>query len=920
MELSETTRNTNGAIGRYAGTGLLLIPLCSPKGEHRHGDKACEGGSRGKVPLENGWQNQAGRLMDAARLKTLERHRGNFGLPIPPGMVGLDADSPEDFKRLGAALRAEGLKFWCQRTGRGGHFLLLQPASGEVRNAVKRGCDGAIYDVRGASGQVVVFPSVHASGAEYVWEVAPWDLPKEALSVLPERFVRMEDAAAAPVVRSAENGAPVTEGGRNSGLASFAGAMRRRGMGQEAILAALLKENETRCSPPLPEAEVRAIAKSISRYAPEAAENEAPSSWETPIPFQSYQLPKFPTEVLPHWLRQLVERLAVATQTPPDLAGLLALAALAVACAKKVAAMVRYGWIEPLNLYVVVALLPGSRKTAVFSEIEEPIIEYEEEAAKEAGPAIAAAETGHRILQGKYQHVQGKASKATGPDAEQLAKEATALAEQLAGIKIPVVPRLAADDVTSERLATMLKEQDGRMAVMSAEGGIFELMAGRYSKDGAPNFEVYLKGHAGDTIRVDRVGRPPEYIYRPALTMALAVQPEVLTGLVRKQGFRGRGLLGRLLYAIPFNLLGCRKVDAPPLPESVREAYKQGMRRLLAIPLNQDEKGRIKSYLLRFSREGAARLREFEAWIEPRLAEFGALGHMTDWGGKLAGAVVRICGLLHLAEHSESAAPWDTPVSRETVERAIRLGEYLIPHARAAYACMGADPAIEDAKRILAWVRREGLESFSKRELFQALRGYFKRVSQLESPLAVLQEHGYIRIRAAEPRGGAGRKPSPVYEVNPLWQGSGRDSEHSEDSEEQADAPPHPEHSENEDIDPHLNPSLSMNGDGEPTPAQSELVSDQGPQNAQNPQNAPAWDELPWPEASLDAERRFGHRAARLYPFLRKRIGSTQGEGVLLRVGDDCVDVELDNAPGKMSSLPIEAVRPMIRHNGGPGA
>lgn len=44
--------------------------------------------------------------------------------------------------------------------------------------------------------------------------------------------------------------------------------MRSRNMTPGAIEAALLSENANRCRPPLPEAEVRAIAQSISRYAP----------------------------------------------------------------------------------------------------------------------------------------------------------------------------------------------------------------------------------------------------------------------------------------------------------------------------------------------------------------------------------------------------------------------------------------------------------------------------------------------------------------------------------------------------------------------------------------------------------------------------------------------------------------------------
>jgi hypothetical protein len=67
--------------------------------------------------------------------------------------------------------------------------------------------------------------------------------------------------------------APVTdiipEHERNSTLTSLAGTMRRRGMTPEAIKAALLTENALRCRPPLPEAEVANIARSIGRYRPQ---------------------------------------------------------------------------------------------------------------------------------------------------------------------------------------------------------------------------------------------------------------------------------------------------------------------------------------------------------------------------------------------------------------------------------------------------------------------------------------------------------------------------------------------------------------------------------------------------------------------------------------------------------------------------
>ena len=62
--------------------------------------------------------------------------------------------------------------------------------------------------------------------------------------------------------------ATVSEGGRNSTLASLAGSMRHRGMSEAAIYSALSTENQTRCVPPLEDEEVKTIAASIASYPP----------------------------------------------------------------------------------------------------------------------------------------------------------------------------------------------------------------------------------------------------------------------------------------------------------------------------------------------------------------------------------------------------------------------------------------------------------------------------------------------------------------------------------------------------------------------------------------------------------------------------------------------------------------------------
>jgi len=493
------------------------------------------------------------------------------------------------------------------------------------------------------------------------------------------------------------------------------------------------------------------------------------AGWEVPLPFHQFNLPRFPTEALPGWLRVYVLAVATATQTPVDLAAILALAVVAASCAKKVEVRLKPGYVEPLNIFGVVALEPGARKTSVFRKIVEPLEEYERAEIDRLAPEIARAKALLKIKEAKLKKLQDRAVSAKGAEQNGLTAEAVALATEITESVVPTQPRYFADDCTPERLATLLRDQGGRIAVMSPEGDVFDLMAGRYSPTGAGNFGVYLKGHAGDALRIDRVGRPPEFIERPALTVGLAVQPEVIRGLIDRPGFRGRGLLGRFLYSIPISLLGHRDTNPPPIPEKTHTDYRSNIHALLKLPFEKEESGEVRPRQLRLASDAQTRFQAFDAWIEPQLSEFGDLGGIRDWGGKVVGAVGRIAGILHMADFVGTAAPWDHPISRETIDNAVQIGEYLIPHARAAFAEMGADVFVDQAKMVLRWIERNTPACFTKRDLHQAMRGTFKRVEELERPLALLVSHGFVRKHQEVSQDGPGRPASPIYDVNPLW-------------------------------------------------------------------------------------------------------------------------------------------------------
>lgn len=425
-----------------------------------------------------------------------------------------------------------------------------------------------------------------------------------------------------------------------------------------------------------------------------------------------------------------------------------------------------------------------ARKTTVFQRMCAPLETSEAQLIEETASEIAEQRTKHKIFEQRLKRAQDKASKAEGDALDTLTAEAMQAASDLDSIKVPAQPRLLVDDASPERLTTLLAEQGGRIALMSAEGGVFDMMAGRYSQ-GVPNLDVYLKGHAGDALRVDRVERPSDYIQSPALTLGLAIQPNVLRGLANKPGFRGRGLLGRCLYAMPRYTLGKRTIRPKAVPSHVEATYNARVTKLLELSPNLPE-GERQAKALSLGPEAQEELERLLEWIEPKLAEDGEFGDMTDWAGKLAGAVARIAGILHMFEYAEEKEPWQFEVSADTFRRAVKIGDYLVLHAKYALAFMGSDATVEEAKYILRWVEKKACQRFTKREAFEGTKGRFGKVSELEPGLKLLVSHGYLReISARQERSGPGRRPSPTYEVNPLWVGEGaetKDEPHSHNS------------------------------------------------------------------------------------------------------------------------------------------
>ncbi|GAB4127861.1 MAG: bifunctional DNA primase/polymerase [Thermogutta sp.] len=262
-------------LRRYAEYGYRLHPL-------RPNDKK---------PLLRDWPAKASNDWDAIREWLRRRAACNLGLATGMDAAGrtfsvldidpdaLDASPPWPWdSEKSQSLKATGCPL--AMTPRGGFHLVFRAdwpcSAGRIAKGV---------DTRGRGGFIAVAPSiVNGRGYRWIRPLVPADQlppPPDWLAELVARATRKPESASnsagwresVPTPEeiaeaAAEYGGTFQEGSRNSGLTSLAGRMRRMGFGDHEILAALIAANRIRCSPPLPDNEVAAIARSICRYPP----------------------------------------------------------------------------------------------------------------------------------------------------------------------------------------------------------------------------------------------------------------------------------------------------------------------------------------------------------------------------------------------------------------------------------------------------------------------------------------------------------------------------------------------------------------------------------------------------------------------------------------------------------------------------
>lgn len=386
----------------------------------------------------------------------------------------------------------------------------------------------------------------------------------------------------------------------------------------------------------------------------------------------SPQLPLFPTDVFPKNLKEFIESLSESLQVPVDVPSVLVFPAIAAMSMRKFKVSPRAGWIEEVCVYSGVLASPGSKKSAVFSQMVNPIKEIQKVIMSNQRVKRAEYESNRKILSKKIEKLENELIKLNDTEA---INNCTALKSQLikelSGQETVSEGQMIVEDITPEALVTTLVNNNEQISLFSPEGGFVTGMLGRYSSD--PNIDIYLKAIDGESHIVTRTSKK-EYLDNPCLNIGALFQPSVVKDFTDYA--TSRGLPQRFLLVKPKYNIGYENLHSAPVPEELVDGYKSLLKGIYDLD----------GCTLTFDFQALEEFNKLRAEIQKQMRKGELFGdsHYCEWMNKLAGKIARLLALIHIADNYDKTN-FPREISLETAKKAWNLYSYYAEHYLAIY-------------------------------------------------------------------------------------------------------------------------------------------------------------------------------------------------------------------------------------------
>jgi hypothetical protein len=728
----------------YLSLGWSALAVCPPT--HYGVGKFHDCQSPGKRPLGT-WKEYQDRLPTERELrdKWHEHPNANVGLALGPVSklvrIDIEGDAGEEaLQRISGGDLPDTLEFSSGREGGGRGLLYRIPDGFETRTTFEqpKAKQEVRFQAKGA--QTVLPPSRHVSERKYEWKPGHGPRDREAAMapgwLLDELSSNRRGGSKEPT-HSYGAGEKIAEGNRDSALTSFAGTMRRRGMGERAILAALLAENEEKCEPPLPDSQVEKIARSVAKYEPEPVLCDTETIIDPPE-----KMPTFPVEIFPTTIQRFVREVAAAVSCPIDFPCLFVLAAAATAIGTSRAIEVSRKWLECPRMYLALVADPGEAKSPAMDMVCEPIyrkqreawkryeqkkIQYEEELAKWEGRVKLAGRKGHENLE-----VGAKDPK-------------------------PIAPHFYTGDATTESLAVILKETPRGIAMIRDELTSWVSSLNQYKAGGkGSDRQFWLSCWAGSTAKVDRKGPDGEgrtlLVDHPFVTVCGNIQPDMLGELCDEKA-RQDGFMHRVLFSYPGSGKWPERIGES-LSSEAEAIWSVAVDRLYQMEMTPGPNGFNAPVVVHMSPEGR---RIAAQWYRDHAQERNRSGFSLRLVGpwaKMKAYYFRIALIIHcLRLVCEEGA--GEQVDQDTFLATGEAMKYFKPHCRRVYDAL--EDTAED-KKLLAmveWIKtREG----GRATVQDIMQGHWaKNAKTAKALVAELHDRQYGQIEKQKAANGGER-------------------------------------------------------------------------------------------------------------------------------------------------------------------
>lgn len=431
--------------------------------------------------------------------------------------------------------------------------------------------------------------------------------------------------------------------------------------------------------------------------------------WQEPDVDNDVSLPKFPLEEMPkgsNWLFDFAQAVAENRQTSLDMPSLVAITMVSIVSAyRKYWVGGKKNWIESTNIWTSIEMASGETKSAVMTDAKKPISELYAESKERAAKQNEGTRAAREAASAAYEKAKKKGNEVEIQEA----------INRLNRYPLVVPLQMITSDTTTEELVHLMDRNGGGMGIVSTEGGIFDIMDGRYGGDKKANIDPYLQGHAGEDIYRNRRGILPIYIPKARISICTAVQPHVIQGLIENKAMMGRGLLNRFIYSRPPVMQGTRKGTRyrREIPPNAIRRYTDNVKAIYNSANEMDcEK------ILMPSDEAWELLYDYQEKVEKELGFDGRLWDIGGWGSKLPSTVLRLAGLLHIIATIETTDDFCTlPISPGVMASAIAIGDYAIEHALSTFKIMGTDAETQAINKAVEWLKKKGFENISRREI-----------------------------------------------------------------------------------------------------------------------------------------------------------------------------------------------------------